>query len=926
MTAVLPFLRWLSFPAYRRLTLAIILQVFTLLILLVALDRETWPTRAKGATLYVGPSGACGGMMPCYSIVQAAVDAADSGDIIKVATGVYADVHMRPRNDVTTTGVVTQVVYITKSVTIQGGYTTTNWATPFPVTQPTTLDAQGQGRVLYITGYISPTIQGLRITGGNAAGEVGGGLCVYGGYATLISNTVASNTAGYGGGLYLYQSAAALNGNAVTSNTATADGGGVYLEASTARLNNNLIAGNSASGGGGLYLYYGANTLSGNAVISNTAYDRGGGLSVVRSNSSLNNNTVISNAAINYGGGLYLFRSNAALGSNIVNSNTVNSKGGGLFLWYSDAALTNTIVTDNHANTGGSGLYIEASSPRLLHTTIARNTGGDDSGVYFSGAANSTVALTNTILVNQRVGITVTSGNTAILNGVLWYGNASANTGGAGTLIMTNAYTGNPAFAADGYHLTASSAAVDRGVGAGVMTDIDGEARPIGAAPDLGADECPGTSTAWTVMVYLNGDNDLDGWTSVLFNRLELAMANDPSLVIRVLWDRSGNGDTVLYQVQPDTRLYALADYIEGQTKWSQVELDMGDPNTLLSFIVSTIQGHPAEHYLLAIVNHGGGWSPELLSDQRNAERHAGGGSGFSWDVTNGQHYLSTKDMGYVFSQQPLTSHPIDVVFYDACLMGMLEEAYEIRNGASFLVASQYETWSSFPYQDYLIGIQNRTPAAQAAWMVDRYYASLSGYPRTMAAIDLQRAGAMGTALNNLAIQLAVGVPTYTTQVRGAFLAAQKLDYNYDLTISDTEGYVDLGDFAAKLMDELPGTGVANVAQDVLDILHGYGSPMILHEYHQSGYAGLNGPYVDLSSVAGLSIYLPLGEPDPDSAFYVNSQLALAQATYWDEVIFILLNRSYPPGGIDSPGGRGTQPHPLTPTQFIFLPIVIKGQ
>jgi hypothetical protein len=54
---------------------------------------------------------------------------------------------------------------------------------------------------------------------------------------------------------------------------------------------------------------------------------------------------------------------------------------------------------------------------------------------------------------------------------------------------VTHAYTGTPAFAPDGYHLTALSGAIDHGVDAGVTSDIDGEARPQGLAPDLGADE-----------------------------------------------------------------------------------------------------------------------------------------------------------------------------------------------------------------------------------------------------------------------------------------------------------------------------------------------------------------------------------------------------------------------------------------------------
>jgi uncharacterized repeat protein (TIGR01451 family) len=98
--------------------------------------------------------------------------------------------------------------------------------------------------------------------------------------------------------------------------------------------------------------------------------------------------------------------------------------------------------------------------------------------------------MTNSILVSQTVGITVTAGSTATLNGALWFGNG-ANTGGAGDITVNHEITGDLAFAPDGYHLTAASAAIDQGVDAGVTTDIDGDPRPIGAGYDLGADEFP---------------------------------------------------------------------------------------------------------------------------------------------------------------------------------------------------------------------------------------------------------------------------------------------------------------------------------------------------------------------------------------------------------------------------------------------------
>ena len=74
-----------------------------------------------------------------YTTVQAAVDAAIGGDVVKVA-GYCAGVEARDG--------VTQMVYINKSITLRGGYTITNWTVSDPVANPTTLDAQGQGRVI----------------------------------------------------------------------------------------------------------------------------------------------------------------------------------------------------------------------------------------------------------------------------------------------------------------------------------------------------------------------------------------------------------------------------------------------------------------------------------------------------------------------------------------------------------------------------------------------------------------------------------------------------------------------------------------------------------------------------------------------------------------------------------------------------------
>lgn len=55
-------------------------------------------------------------------------------------------------------------------------------------------------------------------------------------------------------------------------------------------------------------------------------------------------------------------------------------------------------------------------------------------------------------------------------------------------LTGSNPVYGDPRLLPDGYHLGPGSAAIDAGANAGVTTDIDGDARPISAGYDIGAD------------------------------------------------------------------------------------------------------------------------------------------------------------------------------------------------------------------------------------------------------------------------------------------------------------------------------------------------------------------------------------------------------------------------------------------------------
>jgi len=436
----------------------------------------------------IGSGSACTQMTPCA--LQTALGQAVDGDTLYVAGGVY-------------TGTGGAVITVTKSITLAGGWDgLVGTMVVDPATYPTTLNGEGARRVVYISGDITPTLDGLRITNGWAS-IGGGGIYAYSAHPIVNGCQVYSNSATYAGGIYLNGSNnARLTDNLIYSNVTTgtsSGGGGVYMRFSThvTLANNQVFSNSSVFNGGGIYIENSPYAqLTSNQIFSNTTLYYGGILISSSPTATLTGNRIHHNIATGEIGGLGIGHSDGCtLIANQITHNTATSYAGGIqFYGIADAILVNNVIADNYASTCA-GFSIRGSYVQLLHTTIVRNTGGDGTGVCLSAnPSDSSIAMTNTILVSHTIGIQVGTHCTATLAATLWgtglWANA-AESGGAGSIstgtINIRELPGFANPAAGDYHLGPGSAAIDRGMLTWVTTDVDGDPR-IGL-PDIGADE-----------------------------------------------------------------------------------------------------------------------------------------------------------------------------------------------------------------------------------------------------------------------------------------------------------------------------------------------------------------------------------------------------------------------------------------------------
>jgi hypothetical protein len=314
-----------------------------------------------------------------------------------------------------------------------------------------------------------------------------------------------------------------------------------------------------------------------------------------------------------------------------------------------------------------------------------------------------------------------------------------------------------------------------------------GDSRAVG--PGASAD------AAWTLLVYMAADDNLE--RAAILDVQEMASvagAEHVNVIVQIDRGPATQKDRGFVRAP----LLNLPDFHSAKRlrveEMNVIELaDLGETSTgagetLAEFVAWGLETYPAQKIALVLWDHGGATA------------------GFGWDWTNDHDGLTIPEIrsGVAKGLAASGRKKLDVLGFDACLMGTLEVAYELRDLADVLVASE----ELEPAHGWFYGAIVESLAASPS-PADLGRGVVASYERvcnekktanlcTLSAIDLTKIDAVAAAVDTLgaeAIGAMAGDDGWRTMARAR---AESEQYGVAPGRLSPFSLVDVGDFAAK--------------------------------------------------------------------------------------------------------------------------------
>ena len=302
----------------------------------------------------------------------------------------------------------------------------------------------------------------------------------------------------------------------------------------------------------------------------------------------------------------------------------------------------------------------------------------------------------------------------------------------------------------------------------------------------------------------------------------------------------------------------------------------MSNPDTLKDFLEWGMKEYPAKHYMVVVQGHGTG-AAGVLSDK------------------DGSMSLPTMEKTLKDVREDTGVKP-DILVFDACLMGGTEVAYQMKDTADIMIASQeVERGFTIPYQkpvSYLNEALEKGEVSPVDFAKEFVRACRNNteinFTPTMAATDLKEMDNLGKAINQFSQSLSKADETEGDKIDKLIESSQHFDLNYEgerdslqeklsnkMSPSIIKSYVDLYDFASKV-SKSSEIGDKNLKKTATELLDAFSKAIIENETTGENYKNSH----------GLSILLPeTGNKHNKAKLDRYKELALAENTGWDEYI-----------------------------------------
>ncbi|MBI5745143.1 MAG: hypothetical protein HY952_11410 [Elusimicrobia bacterium] len=227
----------------------------------------------------------------------------------------------------------------------------------------------------------------------------------------------------------------------------------------------------------------------------------------------------------------------------------------------------------------------------------------------------------------------------------------------------------------------------------------------------------------WTVLVFVNGKNDLERAGLLNVNMMEMVGSNASVNIVAELGRMNGQGGDTTDDGNwtGSRRLYVTKDKdmkkVSSKVVMATEKVDMGDYKRAVDFVLWGKKNYPAEKYMLILWDHGSGW----MDPRKEAAKAASpDGKGISFDDETG-NYIRTREIGSIVRE----AGGVDVLAFDACLMQMGETLSEVKGSVNVMVGSEEVVPGvGYPYHSFL-GALAKEPGMGAeklgAIMVEAY-------------------------------------------------------------------------------------------------------------------------------------------------------------------------------------------------------------